>query len=89
MNIKFMLLAVPGIIKSHVSELAQATIKKYHRLGGLNDIDFLTVVQDQRINMVSSGEGSLPGLFFSFLSFFFFAISWAAPAAYGGSQARG
>ena len=26
---------------------------------------------------------------FIFLSFFFFAISWAAPAAYGGSQARG
>ena len=30
--------------------------------------------------------------FFYFLSFFFFclfAISWAAPTAYGGSQARG
>ena len=34
------------------------------------------------------------GFFFFFLSFFFglfvvVAISWAAPAAYGGSQARG
>ena len=30
------------------------------------------------------------GLFFCFFGFFcLFAISWAAPVAYGGSQARG
>ena len=42
------------------------------------------------------GLSFLPFFFFFFLSFLFFvvfvvvvAISWAAPAAYGGSQARG
>uniref|UniRef100_A0A8D1M6W5 HPS5-like beta-propeller domain-containing protein n=1 Tax=Sus scrofa TaxID=9823 RepID=A0A8D1M6W5_PIG len=53
-----------------------------------NEIFFLK--GDRNIIRISSRPEGLASIgFLFFLSFCLFAISWAAPAAYGGSQARG
>ena len=48
-----------------------------------------TFVSYQHGALVHCGHIPLSGTVFLFVCLFVFAISWAAPAAYGGSQARG
>ena len=54
-------------------------------------LDFVIEKKNVLLNCWDVADLFISFLFLSFFFFFFclFAISWAAPAAYGGSQARG
>ena len=61
----------------------------YLEIISLGEISVLNELQQQFINTSDFNCTSLIYLFFYFYFFVFLLFLWAAPAAYGGSQARG